>query len=128
PFTYTGRTADGKRRPRPLPVSRARSMDAERGDRDQEVERSAEGVQTAHVRADEGVRLLVGQVRSGQRGPGIGPEAGPERGVLLEAVEDDVQVVTAHLNVGGSGAAPPPRPPTTSCLPFITLPSRVGWS
>src|SRR5262245_29867006 len=99
PLTYTGRRADSKRPPPGLPTKRAASVTTERRDGHQEVERSAEVVQAAHVPADEGVGLLVGQVGTGQRRPGIGPETRPERRVLLEPIEDHVQVISAHARL-----------------------------
>src|SRR5688572_19419395 len=72
-------------------------------DRDQEVERAAELVEPPRVPRDEGRTLSVGQVRSGEGGSGIGQEPLPERRVLLEAVEDDVELADAGAGRAARG-------------------------
>jgi len=64
-----------------------RSMAAEPGDGDQQVERPAQLVQPPRVPADERLPLLVGELGRGERDARVVAEAGAEGQILLEAVE-----------------------------------------
>src|ERR1700687_1001422 len=74
------------------------------GDRHHEVEIAAQLVDPAPVVRHEGGPLGLGQVEAGQRGRRVGLEAGPELRLLLEAVEQAVDRVTAHGRLHSTAA------------------------
>src|SRR2546430_17207793 len=75
-----------------LPIS----VRAEIRDGEHEVERAAQLVEPSWIPAHERLALLVGQVGGAHRGGGVAPEPLAERAVLLEAIQQHGEVVTAH--------------------------------
>src|SRR5262245_41848684 len=75
---------------------------AEDGNRQEQMQRAAQLVETPHVPPHEGLSLLVAQIDIDENAARVLREAGPVRGVLLQPVQDDVDVVPAHATLHSS--------------------------
>src|SRR5262245_31986862 len=84
--------------------SGARSVTAQTGNGQEKVKGAAKLVQTAHVPPREGIALLLREVGVAERATRVVCEARPIRGILLQPIQDDVQLVAAHGPLHSSAA------------------------
>src|SRR5207247_3652816 len=83
-------------------------MPAEARDRQQQMERAAQLVEAPEIPAHERLALVVREIGVGERLRWIGLELFAELAILLQAIQEDVDVVAAHA----SDVTPAiPRPP-----------------
>src|SRR5262245_43401782 len=79
-------------------------MGPEAWDGQEEMQRAAELVESSHVPPGKRVALLLGEVDVGKKTPRVVLEARAVRGILLQAVQNDVHVVATHATLHSSAA------------------------
>ena len=81
-----------------------RDMRRHAGHRHHEVEVAAERVDPLHVPREKRGALGVREIAPGEHALGVGGEARPERGVLLQAVQEAVDLVATHPTLHSTAA------------------------